>query len=114
MDDSPCDETLLALMVDATDDDATPPDSDEDIFPDEDIFSLDPAPAISLLQPLAKLNILLGKYEKPIPVIAFLDTGAAVSIINPTVLPRSYWQKCSRSFVNIKGFTGPLRSSGFN
>lgn len=44
-----------------------------------------------LAQPLAKVELLPGKYEKLVPIITFFDTGATASIINPATLPRSYW-----------------------
>ncbi|GJX59742.1 putative zinc finger, CCHC-type containing protein [Tanacetum coccineum] len=36
--------------------------------------------------PLAKFHLLTDAYAKPIPVIAFFDTGSSVSILNPNIL----------------------------
>ena len=98
--EEPTPDVILALALD----DFSPnessgsdySDSDEDLSPihcfgpTSPDSNLDP---ISLIQPLAKVQIFLGKYEKPISVIAFFDTGAAASIINPSILPRSHWQE---------------------
>ncbi|KAA8532368.1 hypothetical protein F0562_032377 [Nyssa sinensis] len=40
---------------------------------------------------MEKVQILLGKYERPVSVIAFFDTGAAASIMNLSILPSSHW-----------------------
>ncbi|KAK9025605.1 hypothetical protein V6N11_038466 [Hibiscus sabdariffa] len=34
----------------------------------------------------------LGKYDKPTEVIAFIDTGAATTIMNPEILPAKWWK----------------------
>ena len=45
--------------------------------------------------PNAKIYILPGKYDKPIPAIAYFDTGAAYSFIKPNILPSTRWDSCS-------------------
>ncbi|KAL4590379.1 hypothetical protein LXL04_003308 [Taraxacum kok-saghyz] len=42
------------------------------------------------LMPLAKVHLLTDVYAKPIPVIAFFDTGSSVSIIDPNILPARF------------------------
>ena len=105
MDDSSGGTTILALQI--TDDDLsddTPSDISDD-GEDEIFLCSNPSPtdSISLLQPMAKITLLLGKYEKPISVIALFDIGAAASIINPAILPRSHWESCSRHFYVTNG-----------
>lgn len=54
----------------------------------------DPFSAISLERPvpIAKINLFLNYYDKPIHVIAFFDTGAASIVINLDLLPSSHWE----------------------
>ncbi|XP_023638422.1 uncharacterized protein LOC111830501 [Capsella rubella] len=60
---------------------------------------------LSQPSPNAKIYILPTKYDKPIPVIAYFDTGAASSIIKPDILPDSHWNTCSVSFKAANGQT---------
>ncbi|XP_027158389.1 uncharacterized protein LOC113760009 [Coffea eugenioides] len=41
--------------------------------------------------PQTLIHILLDKYSKPIPLIAFFDTGAHTSIMRKDIIPDSYW-----------------------
>ncbi|GKB51374.1 putative zinc finger, CCHC-type containing protein [Tanacetum coccineum] len=49
--------------------------------------------------PLAKIHLLTDAYAKPIPVIAFFDTGSSVSILNPNILPDHYWKPQHQNFM---------------
>ncbi|KAK8977805.1 hypothetical protein V6N11_000132 [Hibiscus sabdariffa] len=42
--------------------------------------------------PHVQAAVYLKKYDKPIPTIAFIDIGAAKSIMNPDVLPKEWWK----------------------
>ncbi|KAL9241030.1 hypothetical protein vseg_015190 [Gypsophila vaccaria] len=53
--------------------------------------------------PNAKIYIFPNKYDRPIPVIAYFDTGAASSIIKPNILPPSHWEACSVAFKAANG-----------
>ncbi|PKI40483.1 hypothetical protein CRG98_039119 [Punica granatum] len=44
------------------------------------------------------ISIYSSKYAKPIKVIAFLDTGAAYTIMNLEVLPIEYWKTHTKHF----------------
>ncbi|XP_028798734.1 uncharacterized protein LOC114754141 [Neltuma alba] len=57
-------------------------------------------------KPNVKIHILPGRYEKPIPVIAFIDTGACRTIMNPDILPSEAWIPCDQFFLtaNSKPF----------
>ncbi|KAH0729907.1 hypothetical protein KY289_001095 [Solanum tuberosum] len=47
---------------------------------------------ISIIEtPLVRLAIYPTKWDRPIQVIAFMDTGVAASMLNPTVLPKEKW-----------------------
>ncbi|KAK2653676.1 hypothetical protein Ddye_013532 [Dipteronia dyeriana] len=45
-----------------------------------------------------KIQILKIKYSKPVPVIAYFDTGAHSSMMNPNVLPQKPGKKRKMSF----------------
>lgn len=45
-----------------------------------------------------QLNVYPSKWDKPIQVIAFMDTGAASSLMNPTVLPDDQWVPHFKNF----------------
>ena len=102
-DDEPTVDAILALgFEDFSTEELDHSGLDSDFIP-YDVHCLAPAcldstlacpDPIFLIQPLAKVQILLGKYEKPIFVIAFFDTGVVASIINPSLLPRFHWQEC--------------------
>ncbi|KAK5844976.1 hypothetical protein PVK06_001124 [Gossypium arboreum] len=48
--------------------------------------------------PHIPVKIYLDKYSKPITIIAFIDTGAAETIMNPDVLPTNWWKPHTRIF----------------
>ncbi|KAG8492315.1 hypothetical protein CXB51_009806 [Gossypium anomalum] len=48
--------------------------------------------------PHIPVKIYLDKYSKPITIIAFIDTGAAETIMNPDVLPTDWWRPHTRIF----------------
>ena len=95
--------------------------SDEDFFPDDDflietIHNISPYQPIDnhdvsyLLQvPLAKIHILITRYDKSIPVITFLDTGVAASIMNPSILHPSHWKSYFKPFKATNGETFIIR-----
>ncbi|PKI75283.1 hypothetical protein CRG98_004323 [Punica granatum] len=45
-----------------------------------------------------QVSVYISKYAKPIKVIAFLDTGAAQTIMNPEVLPKECWKSHTKHF----------------
>ena len=53
--------------------------------------------------PSVKISVLPSKFHKPIPVIGFLDTSAQRSMLNPTVLPPSCWEKHTEFFKAANG-----------
>ncbi|KAK9705313.1 hypothetical protein RND81_07G047500 [Saponaria officinalis] len=113
LDDGPTDETILAMGVEFEEDSSgdSDQDSEEDDIRDQFVrFDLcpieickagpqDDIPTYPLQpSPNAKIYIFPNKYDKPIPVIAYFDTGAASSIIKPNILPSSHWEACSVAF----------------
>ncbi|KAK8308731.1 hypothetical protein V6Z12_D02G079600, partial [Gossypium hirsutum] len=65
-----------------------------------------------ILAPHIPVSIYLEKYGRPITVIAFIDTGAAESIMNPYILPEKWWEPHTKYFSSASGkfFTTDLRS----
>ncbi|KAL5548138.1 hypothetical protein UlMin_003369 [Ulmus minor] len=63
--------------------------SDNDV---ESIFSMT---AINSVQPvpILKMQVIPSKYSLPIKVVAFFDTGASFTIMNPDILPKEFWRK---------------------
>ncbi|KAK0604523.1 hypothetical protein LWI29_016500 [Acer saccharum] len=54
--------------------------------------------------PQANIQILESKYSKPINVIAYFDTGAHTSMMNPKVLPAHAWIPHVQYFRAADGF----------
>nr|QJS95220.1 polyprotein [Petunia vein clearing virus] len=48
--------------------------------------------------PQTEVKVYTSKWDKPISVIAFYDTGAAYSIMDPAILPSEYWIPHFRHF----------------
>ncbi|KAH9801865.1 hypothetical protein KPL71_001182 [Citrus sinensis] len=60
--------------------------------------------------PSIKLQILPSKFQRPIPAIGLIDTGAQCSMLNLHILPPEYWTEYEEHFkaVNDKLFTTSL------
>ncbi|KAH9769474.1 hypothetical protein KPL71_012014 [Citrus sinensis] len=100
--DEPNDETVFALQNSSDDSNN---DQSQIIF-HQQLLSLDtiiPIPSI-------KLQILPSKFQRPIPAIGLIDTGAQRSMFNPHLLPPKYWTDYEEHFnaVNGKLFTTSL------
>ncbi|KAK1556952.1 hypothetical protein Q3G72_015133 [Acer saccharum] len=59
-----------------------------DVFQAQAIQSHSP---IDPIGPQANIQILESKYSKPVTVIAYFDTGAHTSMMNPKILPAHAW-----------------------
>ncbi|KAH9792640.1 hypothetical protein KPL71_004208 [Citrus sinensis] len=99
--DEPNDETVFALQNSSDSDN----DQSQVIFHQQSL-SLDTIVPI----PSIKLQILPSKFQRPIPAIGFIDTGAQCSMLNPHILPSEYWTQSEEHFkaVNGKLFTTSL------
>ncbi|KAH9697790.1 hypothetical protein KPL71_023757 [Citrus sinensis] len=99
--DEPNDETMFALQ-NSSDSDS---DQSQVIFHQQSL-SLDTTVPI----PSIKLQILPSKFQRPIPAIGLIDTGAQRSMLNPHILPSEYWTQSEEHFkaVNGKLFTTSL------
>ncbi|PWA63535.1 reverse transcriptase domain, Viral movement protein [Artemisia annua] len=108
LDDEPGDSILCTV---AYSDFSSDDDSDPDSFDDDSDFGVhmvNPIPHVFPVQeepplPLAKVHLLTDVYAKPIPVIAFFDTGSSVSILNPSILPDHYWKPHHQNFMAASG-----------
>ncbi|GJS98904.1 hypothetical protein Tco_0820074 [Tanacetum coccineum] len=97
LDDEPNDSVLCTI---AYSDFSSDDDSDTDSLESDSDFGfhmINPIPYVLQIQedpplPLAKVHLLMDAYAKPIPVIAFFDTGSSVSILNPNILLDHYWK----------------------
>ncbi|KAH9698112.1 Endonuclease [Citrus sinensis] len=99
--DEPNDETVIALQ-NSSDSDS---DQSQVIF-HQQLLSFDTTVPI----PSIKLQILPSKFQRPIPAIGLIDTGAQRSMLNSYILPSEYWTQFEEHFkaVNGKLFTTSL------
>ncbi|KAH9716851.1 hypothetical protein KPL71_021595 [Citrus sinensis] len=92
--DEPNDETVFALQS-SSDSDS---DQSQVIF-HQQLLSLDTTVPI----PSIKLQILPSKFQRPIPAIGLIDTGAQRSMLNPHILPSEYWTQSEEHFKAVNG-----------
>ncbi|KAH9684941.1 hypothetical protein KPL70_013742 [Citrus sinensis] len=94
--------SMYALQNSSDDSDS---DQSQVIF-HQQLLSLDTTVPI----PSIKLQILPSKFQRPVPAISLIDTGAQRSMLNPHILPSEYWTKSEEHFkvVNGKLFTTSL------
>ncbi|KAK8494604.1 hypothetical protein V6N11_064766 [Hibiscus sabdariffa] len=92
IEDEPSDQSLFAIqrLEDEQEDSTTEWSSEEGIYMLQNKISSTLASIVHV--PHVPASIYLGKFEKPIPIIAFIDTGAAETIMNPNVLPPEWWK----------------------
>ncbi|GJS84977.1 hypothetical protein Tco_0751518 [Tanacetum coccineum] len=108
LDDEPSDSVLCTIAYsDFSSDDDSDTDSLESDS-DFEVYMINPIPHVLPIQedpplPLAKVHLLTDAYAKPIPVIAFFDTGSSVSILNPNILPYHYWKPHHQNFIAANG-----------
>ncbi|KAH9680135.1 hypothetical protein KPL71_026431 [Citrus sinensis] len=112
--ESPDPDIVFALGTSDSDSDSTSSTEPEDYSP---VFHIRSVPSSSTqlsVQPIpsVKIQILLSKYSRPIPAIAFIDTGAQRSILNPAILPPETWISNENHFRAASGklFSTKLRT----
>ncbi|WVY95102.1 hypothetical protein V8G54_034190 [Vigna mungo] len=69
------------------------------IFSTEEINSLNPSPP----HPNIEVQILPTKFDKPVKAIAYIDTGAQKTMMNPDILPEELWSKKTSYFMAADG-----------
>nr|GEY60997.1 putative reverse transcriptase domain, viral movement protein [Tanacetum cinerariifolium] len=105
LDDEPSDSVLCTI---AYSDFSSDDDSDTESDSDFGVHMINPIPHVLPIQedpplPMAKIHLLTDAYAKPIPVIAFFDTGSSVSILNPNILAYHYWKPHHQNFMAANG-----------
>ena len=100
--DKPNDETVFTLQQSFDDSE----NNQSQVIFHQQLLSLDTAVPI----PSIKLQILPSKFQRPIPAIGLIDTGAQRSMLNPHILPPDSWIQSEENFkaVNGKLFTTSL------
>ncbi|KAH9763297.1 hypothetical protein KPL70_001115 [Citrus sinensis] len=93
--DEPNDETVFALQNSSDDSDS---DQSQVIF-HQQLLSLD----ITVPIPSIKLQILPSKFQRLVPAIGLIDTGAQRSMLNPHILPPEYWTEYEEHFKAVNG-----------
>nr|GFA88049.1 putative zinc finger, CCHC-type [Tanacetum cinerariifolium] len=95
LDDEPSDSVLCTITYSdlSSDDDSDTYSLESDS--DFGVHMINQIPHVLPIQedppfPLAKIHLLMDANAKPIPDIAFFDTGFSVSILNPNILPDHY------------------------
>ncbi|XP_015389838.1 uncharacterized protein LOC107178762 [Citrus sinensis] len=53
--------------------------------------------------PSIKILILSGRFDKPVPIIGFVDTRAQKSMLNPSIIPSHFWEKHTEYFKAANG-----------
>ncbi|KAK8565042.1 hypothetical protein V6N12_058617 [Hibiscus sabdariffa] len=96
--DEPSDQSLFAIqrLEDEQEDPTTEWSSEEGIYMLQSKIS----PTMASIVPIPHVQALiyLGKFEKPISIIAFIDTGATETIMNPDILPSEWWKPYVKYF----------------
>ncbi|KAH9780651.1 hypothetical protein KPL71_008159 [Citrus sinensis] len=112
--ESPDPDTVFALGTSDSDSDSASSTEPEDYSPVFHIQSVTSSSTQLSVQPIpsVKIQILLSKYSLPIPAIAFIDTGAQRSILNPAILPPETWISNENHFRAASGklFSTKLRT----
>ncbi|RDX86622.1 hypothetical protein CR513_32028, partial [Mucuna pruriens] len=58
---------------------------------------------VSPPQPGIEIQLLPSKYQRPIKAIAYMDTGAQKTMMNPDILPKEAWKKEYSYFIAADG-----------
>ncbi|KAK8493539.1 hypothetical protein V6N12_055104 [Hibiscus sabdariffa] len=92
-DDEPNDNSLFAIQsLEGSKEESDSELSSEEIYMLQGQISTLASITSIVLAPHVPVSIYLDKYDKPTDVIAFIDTGAAKTIMNPDILPAIWWK----------------------
>ncbi|KAH9671228.1 hypothetical protein KPL70_017281 [Citrus sinensis] len=80
----------------------------EDYSESDHVFVIQTVQQIQKVQlaipiPSIKIHLLSGRFDKPIPIIGFVNTGAQKSMLNPSILPSHFWEKHTEYFKAANG-----------
>ncbi|XP_020221019.1 uncharacterized protein LOC109803752 [Cajanus cajan] len=101
-------DTVFALQEYFSDDSSTDTDDSSQEKESVPVFAIDQIDNMATVpppHPNVEIEILPSKYEKPIKVIGFLDTGAQKTMMNPEILPSDFWKKETTYFIAADGKT---------
>ncbi|KAK9043368.1 hypothetical protein V6N11_071713 [Hibiscus sabdariffa] len=98
IDDEPNDNSLFAIQSLEENKDPYSELSSEEIYMFQGQISSSAVIASITPTPHVPVSIYLGKYSKAIDVIAFIDTGAGATIMNPDILPAKWWEPYKKTF----------------
>ncbi|KAL4388769.1 hypothetical protein GQ457_09G024330 [Hibiscus cannabinus] len=98
IDDEPNDNSLFAIQSLEDNKESDSELSSEEVYMLQGQISSSTEITSIATAPHVPVSIYLGKYDKATDVIAFIDTGAAKTIMNPDVLPAEWWKPHTRIF----------------
>jgi hypothetical protein len=99
---SPDEETIFSLQ-DSSSDEASSSESEDGryllVYSFKEIGSSLPTPSL----PCVEVHVLATKFSRPKKVIAYMDTGAQITMMNPSILPAESWVTHATYFVAADG-----------
>ncbi|KAI5420413.1 hypothetical protein KIW84_044272 [Lathyrus oleraceus] len=102
-DKSSADEETIFALQDSSPDEASSSESEDGrylpVYSFKEIGSSLPTPPL----PCVKVHILATKFSRPNKIIAYMDTGALITMMNPNILPAESWVTHVAYFVAADG-----------
>ncbi|CAK8537679.1 unnamed protein product [Lathyrus sativus] len=100
---SSADEETIFALQDSSSDEASFSESEDDkylpVYSIKEICSSLPTTPL----PCVEVHILATKFSRPKKVIAYMDTGAQITMMNPSILPPESWVTHAAYFVAVDG-----------
>lgn len=95
-------ETVFALQDSSSEEGSHAEAGDDEYFP---IYSFKEIGSTLPTTPLpcVEIQVLASKFSHPKKVIAYMDTGAQITMMNPNILPTDAWVKHAAYFVAADG-----------
>ncbi|KAL4388578.1 hypothetical protein GQ457_09G008110 [Hibiscus cannabinus] len=101
IDDEPTEESIFAIQsLDEVPDDSTSNSelSSSEVFMLQARVSPSDSDKLTIPTPHIPVSVYCEKYDKAIVAIAFIDTGAGKTIMNPDILPETWWKPYTKKF----------------
>ncbi|KAL4319493.1 hypothetical protein GQ457_18G015440 [Hibiscus cannabinus] len=101
IDDEPTEDSIFAIQsLDEVPDDSTSNSelSSSDAFMLQARVSPSDSDKLTIPTPHIPVSVYCEKYDKAIEAIAFIDTGAGKTIMNPDILPETWWKPYTKKF----------------
>ncbi|KAI5444710.1 hypothetical protein KIW84_013112 [Lathyrus oleraceus] len=100
---SSADEEIIFALQDSSPDEASSSESEDGrylpVYSFKEIGSSLPTPPF----PCVEVHVLATKFSRPKKVIAYMDTGAQITMMNPSILPAESWVTHVAYFVAADG-----------